>query len=257
MTTNPMPIQIGFPDVVDLHLRLTLGACRLQIRPGDGPDWVSGSYDDPSNALPLRIEQQGNTVRIGQSFTWPEVWSKVDRPPTFDLILGKGKPFALTMDVGANDGGIDLGGLPLTKLAINHGAGKMVIGFSAPNPQAMERLTITAGAAGLDMTGLANANFAEMTVEGGAAAYKFEYGGVLQNNANVRISTGMSSAVISVPSATAVRITTQTVLGSVELGDGFMKKEGGYWNEAALAGKTPALTIAASVAMGSIRLAAT
>jgi hypothetical protein len=36
--------------------------------------------------------------------------------------------------------------------------------------------------------------------------------------------------------------------------DGFMKNDGAFCNAAALAGKTPRLTLKASVAMGSIRL---
>ena len=41
------------------------------------------------------------------------------------------------------------------------------------------------------------------------------------------------------------------------MADGFMKKEGAFWNEAALRGDTPTLTISASVVMGSIRVVTT
>ncbi len=257
MSTPPVAIRIPFPESAELSLRLTVGACRLTIRPGDGPDWVDGTYDDPSNALPLRIDQEGGAVRIGQNVTWPENWGRVNRPPAFELALGKGRPYALTLEVGANEGSIDLGGLPLTRLTIHHGAGKMSIGFSAPNPQTMAQLLATAGAAALDITGLAHAGFVEMTVEGGAASYSFDFSGALVRDGKVRISTGMSAIVLRVPAGTAARIGAHTVLGSVDLGDGFMKKEGSFWNEAALAGQTPALSIDASVAMGSIRLEVT
>jgi hypothetical protein len=67
----------------------------------------------------------------------------------------------------------------------------------------------------------------------------------------------MSAVEIHLPAGTAAKIVTETVLGSVDMSDGFMKKEGAFWNEAALRSAAPVLTITASVVMGSIRLVTT
>jgi hypothetical protein len=93
-----------------------------------------------------------------------------------------------------------------------------------------------------------------MTVDGGAAAYEFDFGGALQRNGNVRISTGVSSVSISVPAATAAKITSERLLGGMAVGDGFTKNEGGYWTPAAVQGVTPALSIHTSVALGSLSI---
>jgi hypothetical protein len=254
---NVTPINIPFPEAETLHLRLATGGCRLRIVPGDGPDWVSGTYDDPTNAVPLQIQQEDGNVRLYQSFNWPQAWGRIGQPPTFDLTLGKSKPYALTLEGGASESTIDLGGLPINRLAIRYGAGKQDVNFSAPNPQPMTEFTIAAGAAGLFLKNLANANPTTMFVEGGAAGYSFDFGGTLQRDASVRITAGMSSVEIRIPATTAARINPQTVLGSVDVGDGLMKKEGAFWTEAALAGQQPLLTIAADVTMGSINLVAT
>lgn len=250
------PIEIPFPTSDALHLRFAVGACRLLVKPGSGPGWVSGAYDDPSNAIPLRIVQDGDpgSTRITQAFSWPEVWARPQYPPTFDLALGKDRPFALSLDMGAGEGIVDLGGLPLTQLTVNFGAGKQTIDFSAPNPQAMERVRVAAGAASLELVRLANANVAEVSIEGGAAAYVFDFGGQLRRNMAFKVTAGMSSVEIHIPSGTAAQVTTETVLGSVDMADGYMKKEGAFWNEAALRGATPLLSISASVVMGSIRV---
>lgn len=85
-------------------------------------------------------------------------------------------------------------------------AGQFVIEFSSPNPAAMERLDLDGGAASFEMRNLANANAAEITVDGGVASYAGDFGGVLQRDAQAGINVGVSSLEISVPAAGAAQI---------------------------------------------------
>ncbi|MEZ4639826.1 MAG: hypothetical protein R2873_01305 [Caldilineaceae bacterium] len=247
-------INVPFPEAEGLHLRLSVGACRLRIVPADGVAWVAGTYEDPSTAAPLRISQDGATVRISQDFNIPTTLGGMTKAPTFDLKLGKGKPYRLTVEGGASESEMDLGGLPLHGLAVKFGAGKQEFNFSSPNPEAMDEITVSAGAAGIEMENLANANFERMVLEGGAAAFELDFGGELRRDAAVKITTGMASVEVDVPSATPIRLSAEATLGSVDVGDGFMKKDGAFWNEAALSGKTPAITMTAQVVMGAIQL---
>ncbi len=250
---NVTTIHIPYPESGPLHLRIAVGACRLKIVPGDASAFVAGTYEDPSGAVPLRVEQDGGNVKISQNFNWPISFS-ASQPARLELAIGRARPFELVFEVGANEGTADLGALPITRLSLKHGAGKQLIDFSAPNPREMDQLTVTAGATDLEIRNLSNANFAEMFAEGGAAAFHFDFGGTLARDASVRVTTGMAAVDLRIPATTPATITTETTLGSAEVGDGFMKKEGAFYNQAALAGQTPMLTIKASVAMGSIRL---
>jgi hypothetical protein len=108
----------------------------------------------------------------------------------------------------------------------------------------------------MEIGGLANANFAELTIDGGAASFLCDFGGILQRDAYARISTGLSSVEIVVPSSTAVRFISESFLGHLDVSDGFSKQGGEYWTRAAVSGITPVLTIHASVALGSVRLQA-
>jgi hypothetical protein len=176
--------------------------------------------------------------------------------PTFDLALGTAKPFRLTVEIGASANQLDLGGVPISRLAVRHGAGKTEIDFSAPNPQPMTLMEISAGAGSTELRNLANARFAELLVEGGMAAYVIDFGGALQQDAHARINVALSSAEIVVPAMTAAKISTESPLGHIELGDGFTAKEGAFWTPAAMEGRTPLLTISANVALASLRLRA-
>ena len=256
-STDAAQIDIAFPDASDLHLKIGVGACRLKVAPGDGVAWVSGTYDHPSSALPPRIEQEGGTVTITQERTLAGIGGLLRRAPSFDLALGKARPYMLTLEVGASESSFDLGGLPIKRLIVKQGAGKVDFDFSSPNPQAMSLLDLDAGAVGMEMKNLANANFAEMTINGGAASYKFDFGSRLQRDAHVKITAGLCSVEIDVPSTTAARIISESVLGGVDVGDGFTRKEGAFCTEAAVTGKAPVLTIDTSISLGSLLLRTT
>ena len=256
--TVTTPIDIPYPEAGDHHLKITVGACRLTVAPGSGPKWVSGTYEDVANRMPLKIDSDGGTVKITQDYRGGEWWGLVSgSPPRLDMTLGTDKPYLLTLEVGASESQFDLGGLPVTRLLIKQGAGRASFDFSAPNPQPMSLLDLDAGAVGLDMKNLANANFAEMSVDGGAASYKFDFGGALRRDAHVKITTGMASVEIQVPAATAAKVTAEAVLGGLNIGDGFTKTEGAFWTQAALAGQSPVLTIHTNVTMGALHLRAT
>jgi hypothetical protein len=249
------PISVAYPTRDDLHLRIALGACRFTARPGEGEEWISGTYHDPSDRRPLRIieEETGATITEAEpSFERiPAVFGGATR---YELEFGKVKPFALTIETGASDFDLDLGGVPLSRLVVKQGAGKFELDFSQPNPVSMGLFDVSTGAAGIELENLANANFSEMRLSGGAAGYDLDFGGTLSRDAEVSIETGLSGVEVSVPVSTATTVVAETTLGSVNVGDGFTKREGAFSTEAALSGTGPVLRIRVGVRLGSLQL---
>jgi hypothetical protein len=249
------PIRVAYPALGNTHLRIALGACRFKARPGQGEEWVAGTYNDPTDRRPLRIIEEEASVTITEaepSFERiPAVFGGV---PRYEVELGKKRPFALTIETGASDFELDLGGIPLSRLMVRQGAGKFELGFPQPNPEPMELIDVSTGAAGIELENLANANFSEMRLSGGAATYELGFGGVLLREAWVSIETGLSGVVVSVPTSTAASVAAETTLGSVDVSDGFMKREGAFLTEAALKGDDPVLRIRAGVRLGSLQL---
>jgi hypothetical protein len=236
-------------------LRIALGACRFSARPGDGEAWIAGTCHDPTDRRSPRIIEEGGSVTITEdepSFERiPAVFGGV---PRYELEFSKQRPFALTIETGASEFDLDLGGVSIHGLTVRQGAGKFELGFSEPNPHPMELLEVSSGAAGIELDHLANANFSEMRLSGGAAGYELDFGGVLSRDARVSIETGLSRVEISVPASMAARIVAETTLGSVEVGDGFTKQEGAFLTEGAVAGNTPVLEIRAGVRLGALQL---
>jgi hypothetical protein len=141
-------------------------------------------------------------------------------------------------------------------LVVRQGAGKFELDFSAPNPHAMKQLDVSSGA-GIELENLANANFSEMRLSGGAAGYELDFGGTLIRDAEAKIEAGLSGVEVKIPASTAAKIIAETTLGSVDVEDGFTKREGAFWTEAGITGEKPLLTIRAGVRLSSLHLEAT
>jgi hypothetical protein len=120
----------------------------------------------------------------------------------------------------------------------------------------MKYLLLTAGAGGVDLKNLANANFAEMRVEGGAAEFKLDFSGTARRNGYAKIPAGLASIAIDVPTTTPAKIVGQTVMGGMHVGGPLTEKDGALWTNAGLATDVPQLVIEVSVALGSLSLRA-
>ena len=252
--TRTAEVNVTYPEGPDLHLRIRVGACRLKIIPGNSTAWVAGTYHYPLDALPLKIDRSGGRVTVTQDYDVTGLGGLFRYTPRFELTLGRAKAYELTLEAGASDVAADLGGIPLKELTIKQGAGRAEFDFSAPNPQEMTSLTVDSGAVALQMKNLDNANFVEMTFDGGAASYRFDFGGTLRRDAKARITTSLAPVGIHIPSGTAARVFENTVAAALDIGDGLTKKGGAFLTEAAVAGKTPMLTIRANVSLGTLSL---
>ena len=249
------PIHVAYPAADDPHLRIALGACRFTARSGEGKEWIAGTYHDPTDRRALRIveEEAGVTITEAQP-SFEQIPAVFGGAPRYEVEFGKARSFALTIETGASDFDLDLGGVPLSRLVVRQGAGKFELDFAQPNPERMELLDVSTGAAAIELENLANANFSEMRLSGGAAGYDLDFGGTLLRDAEVNIDTGVSGIELSVPASTAARVAVETTLGSVDVGDGFTKKEGAFLTAPALSGDGPVLRIRAGVRLGSLQL---
>jgi hypothetical protein len=253
-TATTTPIAIAYPAYDDLHLRISVGACRLRLMPGDAEPWVSGEYVDPAGALPCRLSQEGGQVRISQGTEVSQMLGLLSHAPRLDLRLGLGRPFALTIETGASQSDLHLGSVPLSALTLQLGAGEADLDFAVPNPAPMSRLAITTGASEVEADHLGNANSAEVRVDGGAASLELDFQGDWRRACQASVSTGLASVQVRLPAALAAHVTADATLGSLNAGAGFTTVERGFLTPPAAAGGEPMLTLAVRVALGAVDL---
>lgn len=250
--TTVTTIDEAFPQTGESAvLRLRLGACRLQVRPGGNGSWVTGTYRDPSDRRPLVIEREGSNLTLRQKASVSGTVGMISGVAVCDLVLGNAHPFALHLDTGGSDAALDLSAVPLSELDVNAGAGKIQIQVLKPNPAELERASFALGAGALDSEGLGNLSPRALQVKAGASRVGVDLTGELRHHLEASISTGVAGVTVTVPATRRIRISTDTRLGGLDLGDGFMTRDGAITTPGE---GDPEVEVEVQVALGSLRL---
>jgi hypothetical protein len=249
-------IRVEYPSTDDAHtLNLSLNASRVNAGTiASDTVLLEGEYHHQENQLPPKITQSRTTTTLTQESRTESIMSFRKKTPHFDLALGTAKPYALVLSGNAISGTFELGGAPITSLQADHGAGKVDYNFDHPNPQVIEQFSLDAGAAAMKITNLLNANFRQLSLNGGAGKYVLHFGGTLNHDAQVSISAGASKIDLILPERLAVKVQADTQLGSLRADERLIRQKGAYWTEATYAGDTPLLTIIASVSVGALSI---
>ena len=156
--------------------------------------------------------------------------------PELRLDLARSVPVALTVNMGTAEADLDLGGMRLTRLAVESGASDAVLHFDAPNRVPMERLELDVGAASLRARGLANARARDVRVRMNVGSAELDFDGEWTNDVELQLQITVGKVVLRVPDDVGVRVETSGVLGSFDE-SGFERRGEAWlspnWNTAA------------------------
>jgi hypothetical protein len=249
--TTETPVRAPFIDGDPLTLRIQLGACRLRLAPGADEPWVEGTYTDPTEDNPVRLEVGDRRLTIDQVRSVGGTFGLFKGAPTCELRLGTARPYRLELVTGASDVDLDLGGLPLLGLDVKAGAGKLRVRSDRPNPVEADMVAFRMGAGALETAGLGNLAAARLDAESGAASLLLDLSGELRRHLDVRVSAGMSGVKLIVPGDRPVRVSMDATLGGTDLGDGFRTSEGAIRT---LTEGDPVIDARATVALGGLQL---
>ena len=93
----------------------------------------SQGHSDPTDRRPLRIVEEEAGVTITESEpSFERIRAVFGGVPRYEVEFGKERPFTLTIETGASDFDLDLGGVPLSRLTVRQGAGKFELGVRNP-----------------------------------------------------------------------------------------------------------------------------
>ncbi len=250
--TETLTVSEAAPDVETADVTLKLGAGTLDLS-GDADGLITGEIQYNIAEWKPTITNNNGAVTIEQNsgngnFGIPESGSSVVNDWT--LQLGN-TPMNLTVNAGAYEGTLDLSGVPLRNLSISDGASSTNVTFDSLNPQEMDKFRYDTGASSVTLTGLANANFADLTFKGGAGDYTLDFtGGELQRDAAVDITAGVSSVKIIVPEGMNVTVKVNGAISDVNTN--------GTWSHSGetyeTSGSGFTLTIIVDMGVGSLTL---
>jgi len=240
-------ISVTVPESDETRLKISFGAGELTLSPGAEAVLVEGTATYSIPSLKPDIKIQGSTVEIKQGDL--KSLNVNDFKNEWDFKLGE-TPMDLEINAGAYQGRYEFGGLALANLTIKDGASDVKVSFSAPNLTEMSVLRYETGASSVDLTGLANANFATLIFNGGAGDYSLDFSGDLQQDATARIETGFGDLNLVIPEGVDARVTVEGGPVNVNHSSGWAQSNQTYTQS----GSGPTLTILIKMGAGNVTI---
>lgn len=237
-------------DVTAVEIKMGAGSLNVQ----DGAEgladgeirynvetWKPTVTRDANSLSIIQGENKGNIGLPGNGNSIVNEWT---------LKLGS-SPMALTIDAGAYQGTLALGGLPLRSLAVHDGASDAQVTFDSPNPEVMTALTYNTGASQVMIHGLANANAETIDFNSGAGNYELDFSGTLERDVVVTVHVGVSQLRLVVPEGTSTKINVDGGLNNVETSGDWAHSGDNY----SQSGEGHTITINVDIGVGSLELA--
>jgi hypothetical protein len=238
-------ITVAVPGSDDTRLTISFGAGKLTLSPG-AENLVDGTAIYNVEDLKPRIQKDGSSIEISQG-DFKSLPPLNDMKNEWDLKLGD-TPLDLTVQAGAYDGDLELGGLALKSLTVKDGASNVDLSFDQPNQTEMSILRYETGASEVKLTGLANANFATLAFSGGAGNYTLDFSGELQRDAVVTVGSGLGNMTLIVPEEVGAIVTVEGTAVNITHDSGWTQNGQKY----SQSGSGPTLTLVVKMAAGNL-----
>jgi hypothetical protein len=242
---NPKPARGAEEVSEDVRLTISFGAGTLRVSPG-AENLVDGTAVYNVEDLKPRIEKSGGNIEIRQG-DFKSLPLFEDMKNEWDLKLND-TPLDLTVQAGAYEGNLELGGLALQTLTVKDGASHVDLSFKEPNQTEMSVLRYETGASDVKLTGLANANFSTLTFSGGAGNFTLDFSGELQRNGVVTVESGLGNLSLIIPEDVDAVVTVESTAVNINPGSGWSQNGQTYTQN----GSGPTLTIVVKMAAGNL-----
>lgn len=218
-------------DTATLDVHVQYGDGRLTLRPArERVLYAAELAYDPDRADPvLRYDSLGRRLEIGvRVHGGVSVRSRSERAGSLALELTPRAPIDLSLELGAVEGDLHLGGLTLDALSVSSGASETTIHFDSATVRPLRRVDLNAGAAGLRVLGLGNASPAVVKLSAGAGSVELDFGGRWTRDIDLDASFAMGGLTLRVPRDVGVRVEMSRFLTAFDHG-GRMRRRGGAW----------------------------
>jgi uncharacterized protein DUF2154 len=238
-------ITVADPKSDETRLTISFGAGKLTLSPG-AKNLLNGTAIYNVQDLKPQIQKNGSSIEIKQG--------DFHKLPPFDNMRNEwdlklsDAPLDLTVQAGAYEGNLELGGLALKSLTVRDGASNVDLSFLEPNQTEMSILRYETGASDVKLTGLANANFSTLAFSGGAGNYTLDFSGELQRDAVVTIEAGFGNLSLVIPEDVDTVISVESAAVNISHSSGWAQNGQKYTQN----GTGSTLTIVVKMAAGNL-----
>lgn len=179
------------------------------------------SFDASSRALDLGVRLRSMQGPGG---------SGQDAAGSMQAELAPSVPVDLSLELGAVEANLQLGGLRLTDLSLRCGAADVTARFDKANRENLRSMTLQVGAADVKLADAANSGVSRIVAEVGAGSLSLDFGGALAHDVDVTATLALGGLTINVAPDDGVFVDERTVLVSFQK-DGFTKRADGWYSD--------------------------
>jgi hypothetical protein len=202
----------GDVDIKQVSLEADIGVAELFLMAHDDGDIYTAEarYDADKIDVVVEYDQNGSSADLFLSSEKIDNDLDIDTDDArWDISLSRGYTWDIELDMGVTEADIDLSGLPIDMLKLDHGVSECRIVFTERNPLEMRRLVVDAGVGDLELAGLGYANAEDMYFDGGTGEFVLNFTGQNDGYRTAHIDVGVGSVTIELPRNLPVRIDTE------------------------------------------------
>ncbi len=220
-------------DTIPVTTRLDYAAGKLELRPAAGAELYRANvrYDADRVEPIARFDSVSRVLALGvhlRNAHFANMGDENDAGSMHAELSGR-VPIDLTLELGAVEADLELGGLRVTDLSIRGGVADVTARFSQPNREQLRTMTLEVGAAQVKMLDLANSGVSRINAEVGAGALTLDLGGTLARDVDVTATLAMGGLTLNVSPDDGIFIDERALLGGFTK-DGFVKKGDGWYS---------------------------
>jgi uncharacterized protein DUF2154 len=216
-------------DTNALSVRIEYGAGRLEVRPTSAGSLyeMKLKYDAERSEPNTRYDPTARSLVLGIRSHNMRMHGSNNESGSMHAELSTRVPMDLTLELGAAEADVQLGGLRLTDLSVKTGAADVGVRFDQPNPDRVRTMTLEVGAASLKVARAGNSGVERVTANIGVGALDLDLGGELTRDVEVSANFAMGAFTLRVPADVGVSIKASTFLSDFDK-SGLVKRSDGW-----------------------------
>lgn len=257
--TKRITKKIELTDERRLNVRMDIGAGTIDLKKNDTGDILDADveYDPDEFWVDLDYRKSKDRGRLQLESRTKDKHIDLDGEDNYwNLEFSDKIAISFEIDIGACEADFDFTGLKIDQLDMDLGASSIEVDFRKPNPERISEISIDVGASSLEINGLGNANFEELSFDGGVGDFTLDFSGEFKHKAYVDIEVGLGSLTILIPKDAGVQIRSESsFLSSVDIDeDDFDEVEDDLYESDNFGQTEKELVFDIEVGLGSVKI---
>jgi hypothetical protein len=174
----------------------------LHVTPG-GAHVVGGAVRSNVSDLDPKVDAIGEQLRVAQGPLGDTKWSP-DLVADWRLTIGP-TPIDLTVDAGAAEATLELGGLAIQSLRVKTENGPLRASFAGPNPLAAHMIDLGSVGGAVTATDVARFGAPQVRAHSDTGAVSIDLGAKIDRDVEVELEAGTGPITVRVPAGVTAR----------------------------------------------------